>query len=406
MDYQSAGLYVLLVVLLWLPNWSVAPQLQLGWDQARWLSLVLLVAAAISTLWRKQRPGLVLLVAGLGATAALLLSGELAALFLHFEAILCAVLYGSRALARFTTVLCLMLTTAVGLLAVSVPALQDFWLALVLQTAVVLILPLLWGWEVRHHRQARTEAEKAAATQRQLAVREQELAQARTALQVQEQRRRIAQNLHDGVAGHLSAVALQTAVLRTDGMRTADPETRDKVLDSIRTASVDALAEMHRLIDVLRDDHGLDGEHQQLDHQQSWSTLRARLHASFPEAQVTTVQDAARLLDGVSPDVAEAVVRIAQESVTNILKHAAPGDVQVRLQQEQDTVVFTADSAYGAGSQLPGAQLGVQSMALRAQETNGRFHAGLDTTGSRWRVEATWPVTASAVTPTYQEAVA
>lgn len=440
LDVRAAALYVALVVLLWSAGWSIAGDLALTSPGPRTVSLVLLLVAATATLWRKRRPGLVLTVTGLGSASAMFLPSGLGAVFLQFEAVFTAVLFGSRALARFATGLCIAVTATVGILALMIPHSDaSVWFALVLQTAVVLLIPPLWAWEVRHHRQARAEAENAARTQKELTAREHDLAQARAALAVQEHRGRLAQDLHDGVAGHLSAVALQAAALRTEGMRNAPEATRDSVLESIRTASVDALTEMRTLIDVLRDQAPADLH---LDPHRATEDLEARLRASFPAASVTVESGAVDLLTQASPEAAETVIRVAQETVTNILKHAGPGAVEFRLAVTQDNLELTAsspmdsqiggsepfdsdrygsdrygsdrhgsvrtDSAQGGSSHgdanLAGActvgsepseltsGVGLRSMALRTQDLGGSFHAGPAETGRLWMVKAQWPL--------------
>ena len=65
-----------------------------------------------------------------------------------------------------------------------------------LVASLVVSTPLLWGWEVRHHRDARVTAET-------LAEMEHELAATRAAHAVETERRKIAHDLHDVIAGHL-----------------------------------------------------------------------------------------------------------------------------------------------------------------------------------------------------------
>lgn len=395
LDFRSAALYCVGMVLVWLTGWSIAEDLQLPGEYPRSLSLVLLMLASAATVYRKRRPAVVLVVTGLCSTAAMLLTGEFGAVFLQFETVYTGVLYGSRRLARGTTFVCLGITGALGAAALIRIQASPLWFAALLQATVVLLLPLLWAWEVRHHRDARTQAEIAAEAQHQLAIREHELAEARTALRVQEHSRRIAQDLHDGVAGHLSAVALQTAALRTDGMRDASPETRERVLDSIRTASVAALAEMRSLIDVLRQDFPQDpGPGVRVD------SLEARLRASFPQARVRIDAGARELLDAASTPSAQAALRVVQEATTNVLKHAAEGPVELALgiagcdTGEELTLRCTsamAPAGAEAGGGFHDAGLGLRSMRLRTAQAGGRFAAGPDDTGSRWVVTASWP---------------
>lgn len=403
LDARAAILYAVLMVALWSSGWSLSADMSLNTTAARGVCLVLLLVGAAATAWRKRNPGMVLAVTGLTATVAVMLPSGLGAVFLQFEAVFSAVLFGSRGLARFTTGLCLALTAGFTLFALLVllrPAGGDMLLGWVLQMAVILLVPLLWAWEVRHHRQARAEAETAAEAQRQLAAREHDLARARAALQVQEHRRAIAQDLHDGVAGHLSAVALQTAALRSEGMSAASVDTRNRVLDSIRSASVEALAEMRALIDVLRDESPTGAYVQP---RQAIADLEPRLRASYPEASLSVDDGALDVLEHVPADTAEAVLRVAQESVTNVLKHAGPGPVTFVLKRLEDSLLLSVTSAMPERSH-PAVQsaalnpgetssgVGLRSMALRSKDLGGTCHTGPEDSGRFWEVRCTWPL--------------
>lgn len=403
LDARAAILYAVLVVALWGSGWSVSADMRLDTTAARGVCLVLLLVGAAATAWRKRNPGMVLAVTGLTATAAVMLPSGLGAVFLQFEAVFSAVLFGSRGLARFTTGLCLALTAGFTLFALLIflrPDGGDMLLGWVLQMAVILLVPLLWAWEVRHHRQARAEAETAAEAQRQLAAREHDLARARAALQVQEHRRRIAQDLHDGVAGHLSAVALQTAALRSEGMSAASVDTRNRVLDSIRSASVEALTEMRALIDVLRDESPAGPFVQP---RQAIEDLESRLRASYPEASLSVGDGALDVLDLAPAPAAEAVLRVAQEAVTNVLKHAGSGHVSFVLQRLEDSLLLSvtspmpelSDQAGQSAALHPGetsSGVGLRSMTLRSRDLGGTCHTGAEDSGKIWQVHCTWPL--------------
>ncbi|MDF3144223.1 histidine kinase dimerization/phosphoacceptor domain-containing protein, partial [Streptomyces sp. T21Q-yed] len=103
----------------------------------------------------------------------------------------------------------------------------------------------LTGWLVRNHRDA-AEAARLRAEQTAL------LAEMDRTQAVTSERARMARELHDMVANHLSAIAIHsTAALSLD-----DPKTSREALSVIRENSVEGLAEMRRLIGILRDSSG------------------------------------------------------------------------------------------------------------------------------------------------------
>jgi signal transduction histidine kinase len=78
-----------------------------------------------------------------------------------------------------------------------------------------------------------------------------------------------------------------------------------------------------------------------------------------------------------------AAYRIVQESLTNALKHAAPGPVHVRLRQEDGTLVVRVTSPYGdrEGPRAPGSGAGLVGMRERVALLGGTFTAGPDGAG-------------------------
>ena len=382
-DVAVACAYVLLAVLaqLLLP-FEPATHL-LGMPVPGWTGLALQLTAASALVLRTTRPWAVLLVTAPAAAASIALDvGPVSALLL-FEAVFTSVRYGSRRLHRLTSILCLGATAAALLAALALPEHRELWMQLAVMAGVVLILPLLWAGEVRGHHEARAQAERAAAAERETAARQLELEQTRAALRLQEQRTHLAQELHDGVTGHLSAVALQTGALRSSAALRRDPAALERSLDAVRTSAVEAMADMRRLIDVLRTD-GTTAD----DDSASWTGLSARLRALRPESSIVVRPEAlARLEDaGLSAQA----LRIGQEAVTNVLKHAAAGPAELRLTGDDARVVLEIRSPLADDSSADdGSGIGLSSMSRRARETGGELEAGpIDE--RTWRVRASW----------------
>jgi signal transduction histidine kinase len=142
---------------------------------------------------------------------------------------------------------------------------------------------------------------------------------------VADERRRIARELHDVVAHHVSVMG----VLATGARRVLPrrPEAADEALGTIEDTSRTTLRELRRLLDVLRTDA------------ESAADLAPQPNLAGIETLVEQVRDAGLpvLLQvdgeprGLDPGVALTVYRIAQEALTNALKHAGPATAEVRL---------------------------------------------------------------------------
>lgn len=380
--------------------------LELGWGPSA--SLPLLLAAAAGTLWRRRAPVVTLAVTGPLCLAEMVGGGQITAYVLMFEALFAPISHGTFRLARIATGLSAGLSAVVVATAAVVTGSVELVFTLLVVVALVVATPLLWGWEVRHHRQARRAAEA-------LARAEHDLALSRSARAVEGERRRIAHDLHDVIAGHLSAVTLHTSLASS----LEEAGARDSSLATARDSAKAALRDLQSMITVLSTEAPGTLPQVTLD----WESLTARLRGRDPAAQVhidPEVTDPER----VDPSVQAALLRIAAEAVTNAVRHGqAPiilrvqvreatgsdgssGDEQVRLILENR--VGDEDRAEpGNGA---GVGLGVDAIGHRAAAVGGSAHAGpVDGAGSRttagfrvWRVEAQLPArpsTASAPGP-------
>ncbi|MCZ9341007.1 histidine kinase, partial [Streptomyces sp. TRM76130] len=168
---------------------------------------------------------------------------------------------------------------------------------------IVVFAPASTGLIVRSHREA-ADAARLRAEQTAL------LAEADRVQAVSAERARMARELHDMVANHLSAIAIHSsAALSLD-----DPVTTQRALGVIRENSVEGLAEMRRLIGILRDTGG--------DTEPSAAPTLSGLGALVDGARANGLDvdlDAAHGTDLPTP-VELAAYRIVQESLTNALK--------------------------------------------------------------------------------------
>jgi signal transduction histidine kinase len=143
---------------------------------------------------------------------------------------------------------------------------------------------------------------------------------------VADERRRIARELHDVVAHHVSVMG----VLATGARRVLrrDPDAADEALGTIAETSRSTLREMRRLLDVLR----TDAEPADAD-------LAPQPGLGGIEALVDQIREAGLpvtlRVDGVpgnlDPGVTLTLYRIVQEALTNALKHAGAATAEVRL---------------------------------------------------------------------------
>lgn len=202
------------------------------------------------------------------------------------------------------------------------------------------------------------------------------------------ERNRIAREMHDVVAHSLSVmIALSDGagvVLKRDAARAGE------VLEELSTTGRTALADMRRVLGVLRESDADSAPRLPLPAEQSLSSLLegfriAGLPIRYVSAGPSLPQDQAFALT---------VYRIVQESLTNVLRYGKSVTVvEVAISREADKVwIRVADDGRGAmdgrQAQSVGAGLGIVGMAERASIYAGKVQAGPAANGG-WVVNAT-----------------
>ncbi|GAA1075201.1 sensor histidine kinase [Nocardiopsis metallicus] len=203
-----------------------------------------------------------------------------------------------------------------------------------------------------------------------------------------EERLAIARDLHDVVAHEVTGIVVQAQALRHVAER--DPEAVRAVLPEIEAAGARALESMRGMVSRLREpgEAPLTAEPSEV-----LTALAAPASHGRPEVSVH-VSGPVRELPA---EVGTAVLRIAQESVTNALRYArgasrvsvvvCADSEEVRLRVRDDG---WGGSGRGAGGTVGGGH-GLVGMAERARILGGDLSAGPDGIGQGWTVRATIP---------------
>ncbi|MEU7424669.1 histidine kinase [Streptomyces sp. NPDC040750] len=193
------------------------------------------------------------------------------------------------------------------------------------------------------------------------------------------ERTRIARELHDSIGHALTVAVVQAGAARAAG----DPAFTDRALDAIEETGRAALADLERVLGVLRE-------------------------SERPASARPTLADADRLLESarasgakvdaeVSGPVAEVPgpvsregYRILQEALTNVLRHAGAVPVRVRVAVAGGTLCLEVRNPLPAGIRGPGRGSGLRGIRERAALLGGRARTGPDE--GDWRVRAELPL--------------
>lgn len=198
---------------------------------------------------------------------------------------------------------------------------------------------------------------------------------------IEEERRRLRRDLHDGLGPTLSGVAFSADAARNQ--LTSDPASADELLERLRADTTAAIAEVRRLVEGLRppalDELGLLGavrQHADKLHADGGVPLQVTISAPEP-------------LPDLSAAAEVTAYRIVVEALTNVARHAAATRADVEFDVSGGELRLAVhDDGRGAASWSPG--VGMSSMRERVEQVGGTLTAAPQTEGGR--VEAVIPI--------------
>ncbi len=215
--------------------------------------------------------------------------------------------------------------------------------------------------EIYADRAARLESERAAVTSRALDA----------------ERLRIARELHDVVAHSVTSIAVQSSV-GLDRLR-PDPDAAERALATIETSSRTALAEMRRMLGMLRHHDEISAS---LTPAPGLDLVDALVSESTAAGIATTLAIEGDRPEFVPPGVDLCGYRIVQEALTNVLKHAPGADASVAITWSPESVgIDVHDDGHGvalfgqASGHQPSGQ-GLLGMRERVALFGGTLTAG------------------------------
>lgn len=334
----------------------------LGWPVVAFVSGVVIAGA---TLWRRTHP----LVAVAVAFGAHMLSD----MTTHFGAGLSSMLGSSVVLAVMPYAVGRWASGRIGVCAIGIMFLSIAphsgpngapTLGNAIGAVIFLVLPAVIGVAVRYRAASR--------------VRETDQAKMR-------EREQLARELHDTVAHHVSAIIIQAQAGST--VAATNPQAAVTALSIIEAEASRTLAEMRFMVSALR-----QGEAPALNPQRGIADIVHLAH-SRTEAPTVDVQ-VADSLGEVQPAVNAAIYRLAQESITNAIRHARHATrIDVRVTADADCVRLTVRDDGDPTTFNPQAAsgYGLIGMRERVKLLGGTLEAGPVAAGRGWAITAVLP---------------
>jgi signal transduction histidine kinase len=201
-----------------------------------------------------------------------------------------------------------------------------------------------------------------------------ELKESRTAAitAIEEERRRLRRDLHDGLGPTLSGIAHAAAAARNTLVN--DPAAADVLLQGLRSDAAAAVGEIRRLVYDMRPPA--------LDELGLVAALRQQVSVTHsPAGGPVSVHVEADDLPALPASVEVAAFRIAVEAVNNSSRHSGAGEVFLHISQVDDQLeVIVRDAGTSTGPWVPG--VGLNSMRERAAEIGGTVEVTSNGSGS------------------------
>lgn len=229
---------------------------------------------------------------------------------------------------------------------------------------------LLKESERERERQARLELERRATEQRN------------------EERLRLARDLHDALGHNVAMISLQSAVA-AEALPTRVPDAQRAVAE-IRNISVGTMSELRDTVRRLR---SLDSAVEQLVGLDELPVLAEQARGNGLDVRIVDTGNS-RL---VSQALGQAIYRIVQEALTNIIRHASATRAVITLDRGPDALTITIrDDGQGATELTAGD--GIRGMSERAAEWGGQLSVNSPGPGAGTVVTAVlpWPNSAEA----------
>jgi signal transduction histidine kinase len=370
-------------------------------QSVKWWSVPLLLFAVVPLLWRRTHAELSMFL-----TTALIVASALGRVpdgfvlvIAIWVAIYSAGAYGGerRSMARTLVVF----ATFILVIVISYLEEPNIGFAVLAVTLLVNLFYAGSAWlfgETMRFRRSQTEDLRTRSAELELRTSELELRTAELEVEresnakraVVEERVRIARELHDVVAHHISLMGVQASAARH--VLSKDPEKAVASLAHIETSSREAVEEMQRLLGFLRNEGTVDS----IDPQPSLD----RVHELIERGQQSglTITSHIEPTHALPPSVELSAYRIVQEALTNVRKHAGPTRVTVTITKAKDHLLLSIVNDKPTGP-LP-ASLdpdrralghGITGMRERVRLVGGTLHTGPTVSGG-WEVQAELPL--------------
>lgn len=377
---QYGALSVVIAALGWSGLWDVFSLLPER--VSPWYALCTALPASLTALGKRRVPGLCLLLAIALFVIDLCTVGGLVPLLVVLE-LFHSYLFASGERKRRTVMWQAVVAVALLVIAALMRS-GDMQIA----TMIGLQFGALVGFTY-WYANSMAQSSELVALYRQQAESAQRLAALDREAAVQGERDRMARELHDVVAGHISAIAIRSEAALGSSQTGAASETgtapEQRALRAVRSASLEAHAALRSMIEVLR-----SGAQ---DYEVPSGRTRLPELVSVANESGVRVELVDDVKSALTTPVDHAVGKIVQEGLANAVRHSAGAEVRVRLSETTTEIIVEVISRGGYSRQSPalrGSGMGLELLSQRVAALRGEMQAGPDGTNA-WMLRASLP---------------
>jgi signal transduction histidine kinase len=347
-----------------------------------WLRLALFASICAVELFRRRAPAAALAAGAVLVVMDCFFGPSMAMLMVFADLLYAAALYGgSRLRQRLVPMVAVATLFALGVALIVEPDRRVAFFACMAALPFV-VVPIWWGTNVRQHRDI-------AAAERTNAAQLAKISELDRSAAIAAERARMARDLHDVIAGRVSAIAIQSEAVLSVSFD--DEKTVHRVMTAVRENSVRALEEMRAMIELLRADGTAATEVKAPARLADLASLIESARASGMQVELRSEIDTSFSLPAA---VDLTAYRIAQEALTNVVKHAPRTSACVGIRYVEGSLVVEVSNEFSGMeaeiTQAGSSRTGLLNMRERAAVVGGSLIAG--PYGSGWLVRAVLPV--------------
>lgn len=230
---------------------------------------------------------------------------------------------------------------------------RNYWIAIVLGLIILILVIIYFLYRRNKHKQE-------VALQNEI-IRQQKAAAQAVLLAEENERKRIATDLHDGIGQTMSAAKMNLSALQNEfeNINTQQKIALNKVIELVDDSCKEVRAVSHSMMPNVIEKNGLDNALKMFINQINSKNLKINLHTQG-------------LSNKLNRNIESILYRVIQECINNVIKHSKASHLDISLIQEQNELSVTIeDNGIGFDTSKASNGIGLENIESRIKFLNG-----------------------------------